>query len=68
MKVRLAIAIGVLLGALGGIGGASALVRSTPDDTGDWGCAVVRPVNQGVCFSNPLPPRLPLPSTPSVPA
>ena len=68
MKVRLAILLGVLVGLASGIGGAQALGSNSPTATGDWGCAVIRPLHQGICFENPLPPKLPLPALPSVPA
>lgn len=68
MKVRLAIAIGVFVGLVSGVGSAQALLGHRPAATGDWGCAVVRPINQGICFENPLPERLPLPAAPTVPA
>ena len=68
MKVRLAIVVGVIVAAVSGLGGAQALGGHTSNETGDWGCAVIRPLNQGLCFQNPLPERLPLPATPPVPA
>ena len=68
MKVRLAIAIGVFVGLASGISGAHALGEHRPDETGDWGCAVIRPLNQGLCFQNPLPERLPEPALPATPA
>lgn len=68
MKVRLAIAIGAFVALVSGIGGAQAIGNHHPDETGDWGCAVIRPLNQGLCFENPLPERLPLPAAPSTPA
>jgi hypothetical protein len=71
VKVRLAIVVGVLVGIGSGLGGAQALGNHGTDETGDWGCAVIRPINQGICFENPLPPELPsaaLPALPAVPA
>ena len=68
MKVRIAILLGIVVGLGSGIGGAQALGNHNPEATGDWGCAVVRPLNQGICFENPLPPRLPLPALPTLPA
>ena len=65
MKVRIAILLGIVVGLGSGIGGAQALGSNGAEDTGDWGCAVIRPLNQGICFENPLPPRLPVPSVPS---
>ena len=63
MKVRLAILLGIVVGLGSGIGGAQAVGGRSLESTGDWGCAVIRPVNQGVCFENPLPPQLPLVSS-----
>jgi len=64
VKVRLAIIIGLLVGIASGVGGASALGANDTASTGDWGCAVIRPLNQGLCFENPLPARLPIPGIP----
>lgn len=65
MKIRIAVVIGLLIGAGSGIGSAQAIRTSSLSGTGDWGCAVVRPINQGICFENPLPEQLPQPSVPS---
>lgn len=46
---------------LGGSTAAGAVLDNRTTETGDWGCVVVRTINQAVCFENPLPERLPLP-------
>lgn len=62
MKRRLSTVIAATLAlSFGGPAAANAIVGNTMNATGDWGCVVVRTVNQAVCFSNPLPERLPLP-------
>ena len=69
MKRRLVIVAVTVLGLCAGgtaaqaIGGGN---RTT--STGDWGCAVIRPLNQGLCFENPLPPQLPTLPVPGTPA
>jgi hypothetical protein len=63
VKRRLSIVLATTLALLfGGSTAATALFGNTTSATGDWGCVVVRTVNQGVCLSNPLPERLPLPN------
>ena len=62
MKRRLCIVVATTLTLLLGGSAASAVVGNTTSATGDWGCVVVRTVNQGLCFENPLPQRLPLPN------
>ena len=63
MRSRLVLVVALFLGlTAGGVGGAQALGGSRTASTGDWGCVVVRTVNQGICLSNPLPERLPVPN------
>lgn len=70
MKRRLA-TLAVLLAALtAGTTAAAVALPGSNTTTGRWGCVAIQVIDQGVCISNPLPERLPLPSapTPSVPA
>jgi hypothetical protein len=67
VKRRLAIVAVTALGLCAGGTAAQAIGGAHTSATGDWGCAVVRPINQGVCFENPLPRDLPSVQTPTVP-
>jgi carbohydrate-selective porin OprB len=51
-----------------GLSAASAVLPNRTAGTGDWGCVAIRTINQGVCVSDPLPERLPLPEASGVPA
>jgi hypothetical protein len=63
VRSRLVLVVALFLGlTAGGVGGASAIGANRTAATGDWGCVVVRTINQGICLSNPLPERLPLPN------
>jgi hypothetical protein len=71
VKRRLIIVVVTALGLCAGATAAGASPFKSTSSTGDWGCAVIRPLNQGLCFENPLPPTLPsLPEVqaPSTPA
>jgi carbohydrate-selective porin OprB len=70
MKARRIVIVVAAFVALvtGGASAASAVLPNRTAGTGDWGCVVVRSINQGVCVSDPLPERLPLPEASGVPA
>jgi hypothetical protein len=65
MRIRIAIVVGLFVALLSTAGSAQAVLRSRTTATGDWGCIGIRPANQGLCFENPLPERLPLPERPA---
>ncbi len=48
--------------------GAHALGGASTASAEYWGCVGVRAIDHGICLKNPLPERLPLPATPTVPA
>lgn len=64
MKRRIGVIV-VIAAAL--VGGASAAVAGPTTNTtaSHWGCVGSQTLNQVICFSNPLPSRLPVPSTPT---
>ena len=65
MKRRLAIVAVTVAGLCAGTTAAGAGPLATTAATGDWGCIVIRTINQGLCFENPLPPTLPTPQLPA---
>ena len=67
MKRRILLVTAAALSLSAAASGAQALV-SSPTSTNYWGCAGVKALDQAICLKNPLPERLPVPSTPSVPA
>jgi hypothetical protein len=58
VKRRLGVIVTTLTILLLGASGAQAIGNTT---TAHWGCVGVKAIDQGVCVSNPLPERLPLP-------
>ena len=58
MKRRLGVIATTLAILSLGATGAQAIGNTT---TAHWGCVGIEAIDQGVCVSNPLPERLPLP-------
>lgn len=68
MRRRIITVILITAGLTGAASGAQALGGARTEAGGYWGCVGTRLADVGVCLQNPLPERLPVPSTPSTPA
>jgi hypothetical protein len=62
--------IGVIVLVTAALSTAGTAAQALVDNTtaSHWGCVGVQAANVGVCVSNPLPERLPIPATPSAPS
>lgn len=66
-RLALAVAAGLALTGLTApamANDAAPTVELTNDEDRPWACAAVRQLDQGICISDPLPERLPLPPRP----
>ena len=67
MRRRIVTVLLLTAGLAGASSGAQALGDSSTEAGGYWGCVGTRHVDLGICVQNPLPERLPLPTTPPTP-